>query len=406
VKDFEQIKLVCEKNSEISARVVDGLLIYYAAERNNLESRMNQEFDSYRHVTKKFQVEWVNMLKSQYLGHKIFKKGGLITSYLDHTALKKLNQEERKYLEIQAENPWKFSFSYIKEEPEDDFYIMEDVFSGDEFLLYSPSTSNILKAGPAILWLNLIGFNGACWQSYGPIGAYRSFEPDDIFFFATELNQNIEDEEDLLSYLEDHPVPFMMLLAGSNYPLLANKKDQVIYVQAEYAIEGMDTKSLTDSFITEYNKGVYRISLKKWNEPPHFSQAYYNENKKTVLLSAMTDKGFKSLVDGLNKYGYDFSEDPFIRVNLTMVTTASDILKKKLDLMEYEKLFSRKSSPAEEENLEKMNLLLKYVIPDINAGREPDIESLAAKAGMDIETAREIIAQIRKNFNSKFHNKK
>jgi hypothetical protein len=39
MKDFESIKLICEENSKISAKVIDDFLLYYAADRNNLERR-------------------------------------------------------------------------------------------------------------------------------------------------------------------------------------------------------------------------------------------------------------------------------------------------------------------------------------------------------------------------------
>ncbi len=400
--DFERIKAICENNSRISSKVVDEFLIYYAASHNNLELEMNRRFAEYRHITQKFPVEWTNKLKAQYIAHKIFKKDGLIKKYINHEEVRNLKKEELNYLEQQADNPWRFSFSIIKESPIENFYLMEDVFRNEEFLLYSPGVNKTLKFQSAILWFNMIAYNGSCMQSYGPIGAYRSFEPDDIFFFATELDGYISDENDLLSNVEQDPIPYMMLLSGANFPLIANKKDQIVYVQAEYDMENMNTRDLTDSFITEFNKGVYRISLKKWNEHPHFSQAYFDENKKTILLSSMTDKGFSALVEGLNKYGYDFPDDPFVRVNLTMVSTASDILKKKIDLIKYEKLFSKKSSPAEKENLDRLNMLIGLALPDINAGREPDIESLAVKAGLDIETARDILDQITKNILRKY----
>lgn len=402
MRDFKNIKLICEENSKISLKVVDDFLIYYAAARNNLELEMNRRFAAYRHITHKFPAEWTNKLKSQFIAHKIFKKDGLIKSYLNHAEVKKLKMGEIKYLEHQADNPWRFSFSIIKENPFGDFYQMEDVFRNEEFLLYSPGVSATLKSQPVILWFNMVAYNGACWQSYGPIGAYRSFEPDDIFFFATELDCNISDENELLSNVEQDPIPYMMLLAGANYPLIANKNDQIVYVQAEYEMENINTKELTDSFITEYNKGVYRISLKKWNEHPHFSQAYFDENRKTILLSSMTDRGFSALVEGLNKYGYSFSDDPFVRVNLNIVNTASDILRKKIDLLKYEKFFSKDSSLAEKESLDKLNLLIKLALPDINAGREPDIKSLAVKAGLDFETARDILDQVTKNILSKY----
>jgi len=41
------------------------------------------------------------------------------------------------------------------------------------------------------------------------------------------------------------------------------------------------------------------------------SQAYFDENKKIILLTSMTDRGFRALSEGLNEYGFDFFVDPF-----------------------------------------------------------------------------------------------
>jgi hypothetical protein len=406
MKNFETIKLICEENSKISSRVIDEFLLYYAAERNNLERVMDQRFAVYKHITHKLQKEWVNSLKSQYIIHKVFKKDGLIKSYLNHTALKKLDIKERNYLEFQAEQAWRFSFSVIKNSPAESFFIMEDVFSDQEFLLYSPGVTKTLEDQSVILWFNLISYNGVCWQSFGPIGAYKSFEPDDIFFFATELKPDIVDEQELLANMEHNPVPYMMLLSGANFPLTYSKEDQLIHAMAEYDLDTINTKSLAKSFKTEYNEGVYRLSLKNWNEPPHFSQAYYDENKKIIRLSSMTDRGFMALVGGLNEYGYNFSYEPFIRVNLSMIITASDILKRKIRINEYEDLFSKETSQPNQENLDKINTFLGLVMPDINAGREPDIDVLAVKAGVDIKTARALIKQIKGKLNDMDNRKK
>jgi hypothetical protein len=157
---------------------------------------------------------------------------GLIRKILNHSAIRRLKQEEIRLLEFQAAHPWKFSFSIIKEIPADDFYVMEDVFREEEYLLYSPGITRTHADQTIILWFNMIGFNGSCWQSYGPIGAYRSFEPDDIFFFATELEPGIADVNSLLIHLESNPMPYMMLLSGANYPLVFNKKQQVLQCMA------------------------------------------------------------------------------------------------------------------------------------------------------------------------------
>lgn len=49
MKDFETIKLICEKNSTISSKVIDEFLLHYVAERFNLELEMNQKFAGYKH---------------------------------------------------------------------------------------------------------------------------------------------------------------------------------------------------------------------------------------------------------------------------------------------------------------------------------------------------------------------
>jgi hypothetical protein len=392
--DFKKIKLICEENSKISSKVVDEFLIYYAAGRNNLEQEMNKRFAAYKHIISKFPNELTNRLKAQYIAHKIFRQDGHIKSYLNHSALKNLPDKDRNYLVSQAEHSWRFSFSIIKNNPDENFYMMEDVFSNEEYLLYSPGITKTRESQSALLWSNLIAYNGTCYQSFGPIGAYKSFEPDDIFFFATELNPDITEVEELLTNLEYNPLPYMMLLSGANIPLIYSKEAQIVIVLAEYDLDTINTKDLTKSFKAEYNKGVYRLSLNNWSDLPHFSQAYFDEKKKFILLTAMTDIGFKALVEGLNEYGYNLSLNPFLRVNLTMLTTASDILKRKIKLNEYEHLFTKETSPAVKENLGKLNLLLKLAMPDINSGLEPDIEALAEKAGVDLQTASDLIKQI------------
>ncbi len=396
MKEFRKIELICEENRRLCAKVIDEFLLHYAAQRNNLGSELELHFGKYKHITNKFQLKLTRMLKGQYLAHRIFRMNGLIKKYLPQTALKKLGVEERNYLEFQAGHPWKFSFGIIKEIVSGDFYNMKDVFSGEELLLYSPSMSDILKDQSVILWFNLISFNGACWQTYGPITAYKSFEPDDIFFFATELKSDIVDEEDLIPNLEQNPVPYMMLLSGASFPPVFNKKDQIVYALSEYDIDDLNTKKISAKFQTEYNNGIYKLSLKKWDVIPHYSCAFFDEKKKIILLSSMTDRGFNALAKALNEFGYNFRHDPSIRVNFVMINTASEILKKEIILNEYQQLFVKKQSKASEEDHHKINDLLAMMIPDINAGRVPDIELLASQSGVDPDTARELLKQILK----------
>jgi hypothetical protein len=173
MKSYDELRQICERTSRISERVVDDFLIAYAAGHRGLEKRMDLQFDRFRHVGKQLGKKAVNMLKSQYLAHKVFRQEGLLARFIKHPALDRFTGEERAYLLQQQEQPWQFSFSVIIDRPAADFFMMEDVFSEKQFLLYSPGVSNIMLSTKPVLWFNLIGYNSACWQSYGPVVYYN-----------------------------------------------------------------------------------------------------------------------------------------------------------------------------------------------------------------------------------------
>jgi len=394
MKSYDELRQICERTSRISERVVDDFLIAYAAGHRGLEKRMDLQFDRFRHVGKQLGKKAVNMLKSQYLAHKVFRQEGLLARFIKHPALDRFTGEERAYLLQQQEQPWQFSFSVIVDRPAEDFFMMEDVFSEKQFLLYSPGVSNIMLSAKPVLWFNLIGYNGACWQSYGPVVYYNGFEPGDIWFYATELNPDLEDAREIMADLELDPVPYMMLVSGSTLPLTFHKEDQLLFLLSEHDLDGLDTAGLKKAFKTEYDQGVYRISHKDWGEHPHFAHAYFDEKENMFLFSAMTKRGFATLVKAFNAFGHDFPAEPYLRVNMTMLSTASEILKKKIVLNEYLNLFEEKSDPDKDKVLEDINAFIALVLPDINAGREPDIEEAARLTGVDPETARSVVASV------------
>jgi hypothetical protein len=82
-----------------------------------------------------------------------------------------------------------------------------------------------------------------------------------------------------------------------------------------------------------------------------------------------------------------------------MVTTASDILRKKINLFPYEHLFDKESTPAQKEGIDKLNDLLKLALPEINAGRQPNIRELAKKAGLDPQVVEDVIRHTMERLN-------
>ncbi|MEA1876106.1 MAG: hypothetical protein U9N86_04530 [Bacteroidota bacterium] len=391
---FDNIREVCHKTSELSRQIIDEFLLYYAADKYIMEQPMLREFAKFRHITDKLDPSWVRMFHSQYIVHKIFRTNGLIHKILNHSRIQRMTKEEKEYLEHQAQNPWRFSFGYILKNPEGDFYEMKDAFSGEEYLLHSPGMTDTLKEKSRTIWFNLISFNGECWQSFGPILGFAGIDSTDVFFFATEIDLSVETENAAASLIDKNPIPFMMLISGMEIPATYNNDDKLMHLLSEFDLDQLDTSSLKGHFKIEYAHHVYKLELKSWNEPPHFATAFYDEKEKIILLTAMTDRAFRALAKALDKAGYHFEADPFVRVSLNGFISTNQILNKKVILNEYAELFSETVPEDQQEGIDKLNYFMSLVLPDINAGKTPDIEAQAAIAGIDIELARQIVDDV------------
>ena len=397
--DYQNIKESCLQTSKLTHTDIDRFLIYYAARQDKIDREAERQLEKYSHITRQQDPGWESAMKAQYIAHRVFKKNGLISKYLNHSALKELDANEIAYLRQQAAKPWRFCFSEITGNPDEDFYEMEDILSGEAFLLYSPGIADILRRGNKTLWFNLVAFNGACWQTFGPINGYRSFSADDIFFYATEIDPALECEADIIQHIGNNPVPYMMLFSGSELPIIVNKNEPIVFNQAEYDMLLPATENLKKDFKVQVADGIIQYSLKRWDGFPHFAKFYCDSQKKLLRLSAMTDKGFAKLTEKMKAAGIPVLPVPEVSLTLTMHTTAESILKKSIVLDEYESLFREEQSLADREGTDKLNQLVALITPYINAGKEPDIKLLAKKSGYDEITVKDIIAQMRETIN-------
>ena len=394
--DYKTIQNHCQKIQHLTSTVIDDFLIYYAAQQDRLNREVEKKLSRYRHVTKQLPEAWYNMTLSQYIAHRVFREEGLIKKYINHSGLSHLTEKQMDFLEFQKQHPWRFSFAEITGRPEQDFFEMRDVFTDEPYLIYSPGMSDIKLAQNPVLWFNLLAYNGECFQTYGPITGYPAFEPEDIMFFATELNRGhwFENDSELMENVEQNPVPYMLLYSGSTSPLTFHKDDQIVHVLAEYIDDSFDTDVFGSKFTKEYSQKVYKLSPTGWDKFPHYSAVYYDEKEELLTIYSMTDRGFRELVDLLNDCGYSLSYEPDVRVNMLMVETAKNILRKEIEINEYEKLFTIDEQKGDSEPLKNINAMLAELVPHINAGKKPDLEALASRYGVEPETVREIYKQV------------
>ena len=386
----------CEGDNEISKVVIDDFLIYYAARRNRFDIEFEARSSRFSQLKKEMPTGWVGLAKAQYVAHRIFMEGGVINQYLNHSAIKNLSGEEQVFLRRLSTQPWRFSFSEIKGNPAPDFFEMEDVFTGKSFLLYSKSITQILSEQSVALWFNLIGFNGECWQTFGPVVDFQSFDADDIFFYASEVNASITSAEDLVNDLAHNPVPYMMLFARSNYPIIMHGAFEMVQLNSEANVASFDLKAMKKQFHVEHAGHVIKMSHKVWSEFPHHAEAFYDESKKIIVLSAHTDRGYTKMTILLNKSGFNLADEAEIRVHFPMLNVIKDLLKKDVDINPYRELFAEAIEEEDDEETYRLNKFLAMALPALNAGKEPNINALAKKAGVDPAIARAVIISARR----------
>jgi hypothetical protein len=391
--DYNYLLERCNYVNKISAVLIDEFLLYYAAKMDKVDREFESRISRFKEIEKAMPSNWKALIKAQYIAQRIFRQQGLIHKYLNHSAVKARNAEEQEFLRNMAASPWRFSFCEIIANPAPDFYEMEDVFTAEIFELHSPAITRTLSERPVLLWFPLIGYNGACWQTYGPVTAFQSFNADDIFFYATELNPLIESDAELMADLDDNPVRYMILACGSNYPLVAQQGFEVVQVTAEESVNRFDVQALRKDFRVEYAEGVFKLSHGVWSEPPHFAEAYHEEVSGKLFLSAFTDKGYHELSTILNTHGMNIPTEPEIRLHMPMASVIEKVLKRKLEINPYGRLFETPRSPESEAQLSKLNQLLALALPYINSGQQPDVDALAKKAGVDPEQAKALLEQ-------------
>lgn len=77
--------------------------------------------------------------------------------------------------------------------------------------MYSPGASHTLLEMNVVTFGGLISSNGDCYQTYGPLMGFVSFQADDIFFYAGELDPSVESIEDLTELIEKNLFSFLLL---------------------------------------------------------------------------------------------------------------------------------------------------------------------------------------------------
>lgn len=388
--NYTELKAHCQRISAISKTVVDEFLMYYAVEKERLQPLMEKHLHRYKNTVSEIDPANIRFLQAEFICHRIFRKSGYIHKYLQLPVVKNLGKPAQDFLLQQSMHPWKYTFAFIAAQPAPDFFEMEDGFTGEKFLLYSPGMQASLSDYHPRLWLLLVAFNGQCWQSYGLIIPFKSYTIDDLFFFATEVNPRITSPESLMTEIEENPFPFFMLVANCSVPVGVSHGYELMYCASTDFPESFSAENLKNDFIIKWNKGICQLKCKAMGNFPHFAMAYYHEKKRELFRIALTEHGFEALSQSLIRAGFDLDTISDIAVTPGMLMATRNILRRKIALNPYEIHFDNEGDRADQASLDRLNKFLHLALPYVNANQQPDIHKLALEAGVDPESAAEL----------------
>lgn len=398
--DFKGLLGICEKNSRESEDVLDWMM-YYAGEREGLQRKFDLFAKKYPQIFRVIPEPNYGRFISQYIIHEVFKEGGLLKKYLNHSNVRSLPPAKYNYLENQINKDWSYCFFVILDNPEVDFYEVESVFSQQRFLIFSPGMTRTIQDQPVIMFSGLISSNGHCYQSFGPLLGFCSIDPDDIFYYATEWDQSIETDKEVHQYVQDNLLNFILLSIYINYPLTYHREHQVIMVQSFTDLEEFNSEALKDDFLVGYNAGVYRMQLKGYESFPHFALAYYDEGLKELHCSAMTEEGYGKLSEKLDKSGISCSPHPQQRLHLSMKTAISEIFKKEVLADPYSDFFREQENGLDPDTMKTLNDFIAALVEKFNNNETPDLKKMAKEFSVPLETAKELKKVLEKNTGKK-----
>jgi len=391
--DFKRIISVCENISRISESLVDNFLLYYIGEKEGRSKRIGHQLLGFKHILSKMEESWIRMIVSQLLAYDLFKSSGYTSKILYHADVKKRSPEDLDYLKFQIEYPWRYAFCSIEKYCLHDMYEMRDVLSQETFLLYSPGISQTnIEAGYELpLWFLLIGYNGECYQTYGPLMYFKGIQSCDLFYFAKQLKPDMVFQDEIQAVIDSNPIPFIMLFyAGASVPATYHKKDILIFHRSEFHVKELIVEKYEKDFIIEKKHPIYMLSLKRWHTFPHFAKCYYHAKKKLFILTSMTTRGYDSLIATLNKQGTEFPANPEILATPLMIHLANQILNINVEMFPYEKHFKKETSPENKQELGKINVFVKSLVDKLNNKMDYDIAELATKADIPMELAEQV----------------
>jgi len=376
------------EQAELSKRLIDNFLVPYAAPRENLEKEMVKKLKPVLRMVHAWSEQIMSLAMGEYITFQLFREGGLIKKYLNHSAIKSLMQADQDFLSDASSKPWGFSFIRVVENPVEDIFMVQDILTLEEYVLHSPSIQKVSEMEKQHVWLIFRGFNGKCWTCYGLNICLPGIDIDDLYFYATEMDPEISTSEEIRDHVHKNPFHWLILLEISQKPVVVFKDKPLRLISAEDEIEFNLNEKSFGQFEIQEEDGVYQLALKTDGRDYYKGTAYFDQETGELYRFAIGNDAFDKLTQELITAGMDIPKEYTVSISPITHLFVEDALDRTIDFHPYRNMFL--ASEIAQKKIDQMNDFLSMAIPIFNAGSTPDLEDLADEAGIDLKLAQEL----------------
>lgn len=327
------------------------------------------------------------MARGQYAFGKVL--GSPTTSRRFFKSIREeLSREEQLLFESFFDNIWWYALFTVEEKLGDDFYRIYDYTTEGEHIVMSESVTELRREGKR-LFLTLLFENPRCCQTYGIVYPFKGFQPFDIFYFASMLNPAVYETSGLASVIFLNPVLFYLLCLYTEVPAVAHGDELVVQCSSRLQVLDFPEAKISSSYSREESKGVVRWRLLGGDDLFQLADLYWDRKKNLVTLHC---SGRKRYTEAANLLASTLAlpKEPQYEASLPMMVASREIIGKGLPGADYSSLFEKKPSIEEQEELDRMNGVLREFSDAHNYGRPYDIEELSTKHGIPLGVAKEM----------------
>ena len=369
----DRIRSVSRAYSEYLERVTPSVFSF--ARSQKLDKEFDKLIKRHHDLVHDFPKKWIDTARSEYCYGRIFSSAVLLRKFIRQCGVD-LMASDLTITRGFVDEPWEYTLFSV-EKAEGTLAFASDAVSGDEFVIESENVTMLEEKGARLFW-SLMFFNGQCYQSYGIINYFKGISVDDFEYFAAAVNGDIYKADGISGVMQRFPVPFMLLFAFSEIPVVAHGDEEVVYCASRNIIPGFETDSVEGYLDRREERGIIKYAFSDPGDPMRSGTLYVNTGTWDVTLLSTVESRYRELQKQLP---YDFGTSPDFSATVVMATAAEQILGHCFPGTEYDRYFAEEESDEEKEMLAGLSLALEDVLEQLKNGEEPDYDGISETHG-------------------------